>query len=182
MTLEEESKALKARVQKERMQAQTDTLTGVANRLGYDQRISQEYARWKRFGNPLILIVCDVDHFKRINDDYGHAAGDKALKTIAKLLQGKIRETDYLARFGGEEFVLIMPGANQDVAKEVAEKLRDAVGSSGFHFKGEPVSITISAGVAEFKEGDVPLAVFERADNALYKAKEAGRNKVVVAE
>lgn len=179
--LEEESAKLKARVQKERMQAQIDTLTGIANRLGYDHHIAQEYARWKRFGNPLSLVVWDIDHFKRINDDYGHAAGDKALKTIASLLASKVRETDYLARYGGEEFVLIMPGASLESAKLVAEKLRETVENSGFHFKGAPVQITISAGIAEFVKGDSPSTVFERADKALYEAKQNGRNQVVVA-
>ena len=178
--LESESQNLKARVQKERMQAQIDTLTGIANRLGYDHRVAQEYARWKRFSNPLSLVVWDVDLFKRINDDFGHAAGDKALKTIAKLLAEQVRETDYLARYGGEEFVLIMPGADQSAAKVVAEKLRQTVEESGFHFKGKPVSITISAGIAEFKENDTTGSVFERADKALYAAKEGGRNRVVV--
>ncbi|MDH3327276.1 MAG: GGDEF domain-containing protein [Gammaproteobacteria bacterium] len=179
--LEQESKRLKARVQKERMQAQIDTLTGIANRLGYDQHLAQEYARWKRFDNPLSLVVWDIDHFKRINDDYGHAAGDKALKTIATLLASKVRETDYLARYGGEEFVLIMPGAAGDAAKIVADKLRETVERSGFHFKGAPVTITISAGVAEFNGDDIPVSVFERADKALYEAKQNGRNQVVIA-
>jgi len=178
--LESESQNLKARVQKERMQAQIDTLTGIANRLGYDHRVAQEYARWKRFSNPLSLVVWDVDLFKRINDDFGHAAGDKALKTIAKLLAEQVRETDYLARYGGEEFVLIMPGADKDAAKVVAEKLRKTVEESGFHFKGKPVSITISGGIAEFKKNDTTGSVFERADKALYAAKEGGRNRVVV--
>ncbi len=164
------------------MQAQIDALTGVPNRLGYEQHIAQEFARWKRFKNSLVLIVCDIDRFKRINDDYGHAAGDKALKTLAKVLSQNIRETDYLARYGGEEFALIMPGATQGDAKMVAEKLRQSIESSGFHFKNEPLTITMSCGVAEFKKGDVPTDVFERADAALYKAKQTGRNKVVIAK
>ncbi len=179
--LEKEGVSLKARVQKERMLAQLDTLTGIPNRLGYDHNLAQEYARWKRFGNSLSIVVWDIDHFKRINDDYGHAAGDKALKTIAQLLASKVRETDYLARYGGEEFVLIMPGAKVDSAKLVAEKLREVIEHSAFNFKGSPLTITISAGIAEFAEGDVPASVFERADKALYRAKENGRNQVAVA-
>ncbi|MDH5257374.1 MAG: diguanylate cyclase [Gammaproteobacteria bacterium] len=179
--LEKESKKLKARVQKERMMAQIDTLTGISNRLGYEHHLAQEYARWKRFGNPLSLVVWDIDHFKRINDDYGHVAGDKALKTLASLLASKVRETDYIARYGGEEFVLIMPGATAESAKLVAEKLRETVENSGFHFKGVPVTITISAGIAEFSEGDIPTSVFERADKALYQAKQNGRNQVVIS-
>lgn len=178
--LETESETLKARVKKERMQAQVDTLTGIANRLGYDHRIAQEYARWKRFHNPLCLVIWDIDYFKRINDEFGHASGDKALKSVAKLLSEKIRETDYLARYGGEEFVLIMPGASLEGAKEVADKLRQVIENASFHFNGKPVSITISAGVAEFSTGDTTRRVFERADKALYAAKEAGRNCVVL--
>lgn len=181
--LEEETVTLRERVNKERLQAQIDPLTGVPNRLGYMERINQEYARWKRFGNPLTLVVWDIDLFKRINDNYGHVAGDKALKSIAKTLAGKIRETDYLARYGGEEFVLIMPGADIKSAQGVAEKLRATVEGMGFHFKGEPVSITISCGISEFRENENIEDVFERADKGLYMAKEQGRNQVVcVAE
>lgn len=178
--LELESQTLKARVKKERMQAQIDTLTGIANRLGYDHRIAQEYARWKRFHNSLCLVIWDIDFFKRINDEFGHASGDKALKSVAMLLSDKIRETDYLARYGGEEFVLIMPGASLAGAKEVADKLRRVIESASFHFNGKPVSITISAGIAEFAEEDTARGVFERADKALYAAKEAGRNCVML--
>ncbi len=180
--LEAESETLKTRVKKERMQAQTDALTGIPNRLGYDSRIMQEHARWKRFATPLCLVVWDVDLFKRINDEFGHASGDKALKAIAKLLINKIRETDYLARYGGEEFVLIMPGANLSAAKIVAEKLREVIAQSGFHFNGKPVSITVSGGIAEFTPGDTTGSVFERADKALYRAKSAGRNCVLGME
>ena len=178
--LEKESQALKARVKKERMQAQIDTLTGIANRLGYDHRVAQEYARWKRFSNPLSLVVWDIDFFKRINDDLGHASGDKALKSVARLLAAKIRETDYIARYGGEEFVLIMPGADRQAAEVVADKLRKVIEQAKFHFKDKPVAITISAGIAQFKTGDTTSSVFERADKALYAAKEAGRNRVMV--
>lgn len=180
--LEAESQRLKDKVQQERLQAQTDILTGVPNRLGYENRMAQEFARWKRFQNSLMLVICDVDLFKRINDGYGHAAGDKALKTIAKILSKNIRETDYLARYGGEEFVLIMPGASLEIAKMLGEKLRGAIEKSGFHFKGEPLTITMSFGIAEFRQDDVPLKVFERADAALYRAKESGRNRVEIAD
>lgn len=177
--LEKETVCLRERVNMERLQAQMDPLTAIPNRLGYIERVTQEFARWKRFGNPLTLVVCDIDFFKRINDNYGHVAGDKALKSIAKTLAGKIRETDYIARYGGEEFVLIMPGADMQAAEGVAEKLRTTVEALAFHFKGEPVSITISCGISSFKKGDSVEDVFERADKGLYQAKEGGRNKVV---
>lgn len=179
--LEKETEVLRERVQKERMQALMDPLTGIANRLGYMEHMNQEYARWKRFKHPLSLVVWDVDHFKRINDSYGHAAGDKALKALAKLISSKVRETDFVARFGGEEFVVIMPGADLKSAESVADKLRASVEGLSFHFKGEPVSISVSCGVAQFKQGETIESVFERADKALYQAKEGGRNRVVTS-
>lgn len=179
--LEAETQKLREKIAKERKAAQIDTLTGIPNRLAYQERITQEYARWKRFKHPLSLVVWDVDHFKKINDGYGHATGDRVLQAIAKQLQGKIRETDLLARFGGEEFVLIMPGANTAAALAVAEKLRAAIEATPFHFRGKPVQVTISCGIAEFGENDTIDTVFERADSALYNAKQRGRNRVVVA-
>jgi len=179
--MERESKNLRDRIQKEREQALIDALTGVPNRLAYDERVAQEYKRWKRFKTPLAIVVWDIDLFKRINDNYGHAAGDNALRTIAKMLSGKIRETDFIARYGGEEFVLVMPGADCKAAEAAAEKLRGAVASTAFHFRGSPVKITLSCGIAEFIDGDTPGSVFERADHALYMAKAAGRNRVMIA-
>ena len=178
--MEGESVKLRERLHEERNQALTDVLTGIPNRLAYQERVAQEYARWKRFNTPLALLVWDVDHFKAVNDEYGHRAGDKVLKVIAETLYTKIRETDFLARYGGEEFVLVMTGTQQPAILEVADKLRQAVETCGFHFRGESVSITISCGIAEFREGDVIEAVFERADAALYKAKANGRNQCVV--
>ncbi len=180
--LEAETHTLREKIQTEREQALQDALTGVPNRLAYDGRIKEELERWRRFKNPLSLVMIDIDHFKRINDNYGHAAGDKALKVIAKLLAQKTRKTDYLARYGGEEFVLIMPGVSAETAKLTVDKLRVFVESSGFHFKGEPVTITVSCGISDFCEGDSSENVFERADKALYQAKNAGRNQVVVVK
>lgn len=175
-SMERETAELRARVREERRLALIDALTGIYNRMAYDERIEQEYARWRRFGEPLSLVMADIDNFKDINDTYGHVAGDKVLRTIAKLLESKIRETDFLARYGGEEFVILMPGAGAADARAVAEKLRLEVESCGFHYRGTGVSITISCGIAEFGDGDDPDRVFERADNAMYRAKESGRN------
>lgn len=179
--MEGESAKLRERIQEQRTQAFTDALTGIPNRLAYQERVVQEYARWKRFKTPLVLLVWDVDHFKSVNDEYGHKAGDKVLKVIAETLNGQIRETDFLARYGGEEFVLVMTGTRQPVILDVANKLRQAIETCGFHFRGETVNITISCGIAEFQEGDAIDAVFERADAALYQAKAQGRNCCVVA-
>ncbi len=180
--LEAETEQLRSRITQEREQAMTDALTGIPNRLAYDDRIRHEVARWKRFNTPLALLVWDVDKFKSVNDNFGHKAGDKVLKTVAKQLHSNIRETDFLARFGGEEFILIMTGTEMPVIQEVADKLRTSVSNCGFHFRDTDVTITISCGIAMFRKEDTPEAVFERADKALYHAKENGRNRCEVAD
>ncbi|GAB4298323.1 MAG: hypothetical protein Kow0096_16950 [Thiohalomonadaceae bacterium] len=175
-TLEGETEALRGRIQQERNQALIDPLTDIANRLAYNERIAQEYARWKRYRSPLVFTVWDVDHFKRINDTYGHQAGDKVLKVVAKLLSTQVRETDFVARYGGEEFVILLPETDLAQARVVTEKIRAAVQACEFHYRGERVLITISCGLAQFREQDDPEAVFARADAAMYRAKAAGRN------
>jgi diguanylate cyclase len=178
--MEDESETLRKKVRKERQQALLDQLTEVYNRLAYDERIEQEYSRWKRYRAPLSLLVIDIDFFKKINDTYGHIAGDKVLHTLAQLLKKSIRETDFLARYGGEEFVIIMPDTAAKEGLGVAEKLRSEVENCGFHYREEKVPITISSGVSEFRENDSPDIVFERADTALYKSKAEGRNRCTV--
>ncbi len=176
--LENEATELRTRISAERSQALLDPLTGIPNRLAYQERSAQELARWKRFKTPLCLFVWDVDNFKSINDTYGHKAGDKVLTTIAKLLHTQIRETDFLARYGGEEFVMLTSGADLNAARELGEKLRKAVETCGFHFRGEAVTITMSCGISAFRDGDSTESVFDRADKIMYRAKQAGRNQV----
>ena len=175
--MEEESSHLKKRLEIERANALTDPLTGAPNRLAYDQRISQEFARWRRHQYPLSLVVMDIDHFKRINDTFGHKAGDRALKAIVQALRQHVRASDFMARIGGEEFVLLLPETDLDGAYRAAEKLRKGIESCEFAYKGEPVPITISGGIAQFAEGDTPDSVYVRADEALYRAKHNGRNQ-----
>ena len=175
--MEEDSNELHKKIMHERERALLDPLTGIKNRMAYNERIEQEHARWKRYHAPLSMMVIDIDHFKKINDNFGHIAGDKVLRTVAQLLQKKIREADFLARYGGEEFVILMPDTPAKEALAVAEKLRDAIEHCGFHYQGEAVRVTISAGVAEFGDDDHPARVFEKADEAMYKAKENGRNQ-----
>lgn len=177
--LESESKQLHEHIREARSQALRDPLTGAFNRLAYNERIVQEYARWKRFDEGLSVIICDVDHFKSINDRFGHKAGDKALQLIVRILGEQLRETDFLARYGGEEFVILLPGASKPAASGVADKLRGAVERAKFHFNKQRISITLSCGIAYFKEGDEIEAPLVRADKALYSAKQAGRNRCV---
>ena len=178
--MEKSAIAAQHAIEEQRKKAMHDALTGLPNREAYQQRLEQEVHRLQRYGNKLSLMVCDIDLFKRINDNYGHLAGDKVLKIIAKSLQINLRDSDFIARFGGEEFVCLMPETSKEDAKIVAEKLRKKIEGSPFNFKKEPVQITISFGISEFAEGDSADDVFERADKALYKAKENGRNQVVL--
>ncbi len=174
--MEEETNNLRRSIRAEHARALTDGLTGIPNRLAYDERIGQEHARWKRMGTPLSLMVMDIDHFKAINDEFGHAAGDKALTHIARLLSSEVRETDFLARYGGEEFALLLPDTGLEAALGVGDKLRQTVAQAHFHFKDADVPITISCGLAEFHDGDDAQSCFNRADAAMYLAKQHGRN------
>jgi diguanylate cyclase len=165
-------------IEEQRNKAMHDALTGLPNRESYQERLEQEMHRIERYGGKLSLLVCDIDLFKRINDSYGHLAGDKVLKIIAKSLQNNLRDTDFIARFGGEEFVALMPETSAKEAKLVAEKLRKKIESSPFNFKKEPIQITISFGISEFGKHEAAEEVFARADKALYQAKDNGRNQV----
>ncbi len=178
-SLEEETQTLRTQVREERHQAFTDALTNLPNRFAYEERMAQEFERWQRYGSPLSLLIFDVDHFKRINDTYGHKAGDKALRIIAKELATGIRKTDFIGRYGGEEIVILMPETNAEQALIAAEKLRKKVEQCGFHFREKKVTITVSCGLSEFRQGDSPESAFERADKALYEAKNQGRNRCV---
>jgi diguanylate cyclase len=156
-----------------------DPLTGCFNRLAYQERAEAEEARWQRYRSPLSLLVLDLDRFKTINDTFGHRAGDKVLATVAQLSGNQLRQVDFFGRYGGEEFVALLPETPLDAAKIVAEKIRRAVEAFRFHSRGKRVPLTISCGVAQLRDGDTLGKAFERADRALYAAKEAGRNRTV---
>ncbi len=178
--LEMESQELRTRLRVTYNQALRDPLTSLPNRLAYNERMAQEYARWQRFGNPLTMLVWDIDYFKTINDRFGHLAGDKALKAVASVLEEGLRKTDFIARFGGEEFVSLLVGTEADAALFVANRIREKVAQSGFNSKGKPISVTISCGICQFEEPETPETVFSRADKALYQAKEQGRNRCII--
>jgi len=161
--------------------AMIDALTGIPNRAAYDDRIEQEHKRWKRFARPVSILAWDIDRFKTINDAYGHKAGDKVLRVIGQHLARHVRDTDFVGRYGGEEFVMLLVGTDSDEARTVAEKIRLEISQLGFHFHDRPVSITASCGITAFQGDDTPDAAFDRADKALYQAKEAGRNCCIVA-
>lgn len=180
--LESEGEQLRSRMQETQKQAYRDVLTGIPNRQAYEERIAEELARCRRYNSKLCMIVWDVDKFKAVNDDYGHAAGDRVLKVVAETLQAHIRETDFLARFGGEEFVLLLPETEREAARQVADKLRSTIEDTPFHFRDSRVPVTISGGIAELQKEENANQLFERADQSLYKAKQNGRNRIEVAD
>jgi diguanylate cyclase (GGDEF)-like protein len=162
----------------------TDPLTGVCNRRRLVEELPLEIERARRTAKPLAVVICDIDHFKRINDGHGHPAGDEVLRAFARLLAGSVRETDWVARYGGEEFVVVLPNADAEGAAGVAGKLRAAVEALAVAADGATIRLTASFGVAACRPGrddEVPVdALIERADQALYRAKQNGRNRVTV--
>lgn len=180
--MEGELQAAQTQLQESQLNAMTDSLTGLPNRGAFDVHMQSEFDRYRRYGNPLSLVVCDVDKFKHINDTHGHQAGDRVLQLISQQVKKGTRDTDLLARYGGEEFVVILPETDSEGAHQVAEKIRKQVESSPFHFKGKRVQITISCGIASFTPECQPEHVFEAADRALYAAKEGGRNQCQIGD
>jgi diguanylate cyclase len=179
--MESEARRLQERLTSEKRQALLDPVTRIPNRLAWDHRFGAECERWKRFRQPICVAAWDIDHFKSVNDGFGHRAGDRVLAVVAETLADSIRSSDFVARYGGEEFAMLLPGTTLDDAVKLAEKVRVAVAEIGFHFRGKPVQVTISCGITEMRKEDAGDTVFERADKALYEAKENGRNCVIRA-
>jgi len=175
--VESEVLDLKASLHQAHQQAFIDALTGISNRRAYDERVKVEFERWKRNKEALVLAVLDVDHFKRINDSFGHPIGDKVLKTICQLIDKKVRESDFFGRVGGEEFAIIFTGSNLENAVKRLNQFRGSIERCKFGSKGRRIVITLSAGCASFAADDTPESVYIRADQALLKAKKTGRNK-----
>jgi len=158
-----------------------DPLTGAFNRRAYNKRMEDEMERFLRYGTIFSLLFIDADHFKNINDTYGHAIGDKCLQEIIKRISPLLRKSDMVARYGGEEFVVVMPETDGEGARDAAEKIRQTIEKIEFLYKNDSVRVTVSIGATQAREGDaLPQNVFDRADAAVYKAKEGGRNMVVL--
>jgi diguanylate cyclase len=179
--MEQKTEKLQQKLAENRKNLLYDTLTGVRSRFAYNEQITQELARWKRYGTPFSYAILDIDHFKKVNDKYGHNAGDKALRLIAQLMQKQIRKSDTLFRIGGEEFVLLLTNTSAAQAEPLITKLRNGIEDSGFHFKQKQVVLTLSAGITEVATEDSIESMYERADAALYQAKDSGRNCQFVA-
>jgi diguanylate cyclase (GGDEF)-like protein len=162
--------------------ASTDALTGLANRRAFDEQLGQMLAHADRFGHPVSLILADVDHFKAVNDNFGHDSGDVVLQSIAKTLSEGKRAVDVCARFGGEEIAILLPQTSLQGAFDLADRLRKAVAAKPIPAHGNEISVTISCGVACYPDGVLTKeALFAAADRALYEAKSAGRNCVKAA-
>ena len=160
-------------------QALVDGLTGVANRRRCEDALHAEVSRAERFGSPLSLVLADLDDFKAVNDAHGHAAGDDVLRAFAEVLRETVRESDVAGRWGGEEFMLLLPGADGDGAAQLAERIRLALAARTIvNGDGAPFRVTCSFGVAEHRAGTDPVALFASADRALYRAKRDGKDRV----
>ncbi|WP_439135424.1 diguanylate cyclase [Pseudomaricurvus sp.] len=160
-----------------REKALTDALTGLPNREAWNDRAHLEWQRWQRYGHPLTLVVCDIDHFKRINDSYGHQTGDRVLQVLSKALSGRLRRVDFIARYGGEEFVMLLPDTQLADGLQLLDKIRSVIAGTPFRFKDEPVQVTLSAGLVGLEGKETLEQAFARADKLLYQAKEQGRNR-----
>jgi diguanylate cyclase (GGDEF)-like protein/PAS domain S-box-containing protein len=162
-------------------QARTDALTGLPNRREFNERLQRALQRARRSGLAVAVFALDLDHFKAINDTHGHAVGDEALRAFARRIRGPLRQSDHLARLGGEEFIVLLPGAPVSNALEIAERLRASVAEAPL-VDVPRVAVTVSIGVAAFRPGDRGTDLLARADTAAYAAKRSGRDRVVLAE
>jgi diguanylate cyclase (GGDEF)-like protein len=163
-------------------QALTDPLTGLYNRRGFWDMAEHELLRAHRFNRPLSLVLIDIDRFKEINDTYGHLMGDKILASVSANCKLEFRQVDLVARYGGDEFIVLLPETKLHEALSAAERLRMRIENLRFAYEGEELRTTICIGVAEMQRGDSLKSLIERTDQALYRAKQGGRNRVGVAE
>lgn len=161
--------------------SETDDMTGLHNVRSFSNALSQEIKKSTRYGQVFSLLMIDADQLKEINDRYGHGAGDRLIQTIAKTVQACLRESDFLARYGGDEFIALLPQADQQHALEAGERIRQAVENTAFDMEGQQINSTVSIGIATFpSQANNANGLLRNADHALYQSKQAGRNKVMV--
>jgi diguanylate cyclase len=179
--LEREAADLHSRLDSEKQGARVDPLTGIANRKSFEERFAQEIAQKPRAELNVAMLLWDLDNFKIVNDSYGHRAGDRVLQSVAACFMAAVRGDDFVARIGGEEFVMLLSGTTMTQAVLIANQVRSAVEALRFHFRGTPVRVTVSCGLTKLQENDAAGAAFDRADAALYRAKRNGKNLCVAA-
>ncbi|GIU14355.1 MULTISPECIES: sensor domain-containing diguanylate cyclase [unclassified Shewanella] len=163
------------------LMASTDKLTGAANRQAFEEGFAKSLANSVLESSPMSVLLLDIDHFKKVNDSHGHNIGDLVIQTLSHLLRGQLRSDDLLCRWGGEEFLILLPSCNLSQASDIAEKLRELVEARLLTINGCQINVTISCGVAEYRASEKAEELINRADVALYQAKEQGRNRVVMS-
>ncbi len=176
--MEEEVKKLSRDIAEVKMEARIDPLTGLYNRRAFDERIKEEVERAKKEKTPLALLMYDIDHFKNINDSFGHSIGDMVLRALSDVVKNSIRKSEFVARYGGEEFSIILPKCKRKEAKDIGKRIRKEVSETNLKYKEKRLDVTISVGISYLKSDDTPESLIERADKALYRAKQEGRNRV----
>lgn len=160
----------------------TDRLTGLLNRGTWENLVDAEYERFRRYGQATSLVMFDIDHFKPVNDTYGHLAGDEVIRHTAEVTRNNIRQSDSAGRYGGEEFGIILPETDAESARVICERIREAIENSTVSTTAGDIRYTVSMGIAQLTEApENYMQWMQKADEALYKAKESGRNKVVVS-
>jgi diguanylate cyclase (GGDEF)-like protein len=181
LELAQKNQELQILLEKVEQMAMTDFLTGISNRRNAIDLMHKEVSRYNRSGENFSFIMVDVDNFKNINDIYGHECGDYVLKNMVDLIQGILRKYDMLARWGGEEFLIMLPGTDIFETKIVAEKIRSFIDAQTFNHKERSFGVTITAGVAQYQVDDDLDSVIRRADEAMYRGKNQGKNCVIIS-
>jgi diguanylate cyclase (GGDEF)-like protein len=153
----------------------------VHNKRHFIEQLDRELSRAARHGRPLTMIMCDIDHFKAVNDEFGHLAGDHVLKEVARLVKGRLRPDDLIARYGGEELAIILPETDLSGGGLIANELRELIATASFAFEDEDIDVTVSCGVAQLDPSWRAYDFVKAADDQLYEAKRAGRNRVCPA-
>lgn len=176
--IKKEADEIKKKTVKLEIESSRDELTGLYNRKAYNENVLETIAYINRYNEPASLMVCDIDYFKKINDSFGHKVGDLVLKKLSILLREKLRENEFISRYGGEEFAIIVPHAPLNEARKIGEGLRDYIDKFIFSYKDQKIPLTVSIGVCSFRKDDDCYTVFDRADEALFLAKRSGRNNV----
>jgi diguanylate cyclase (GGDEF)-like protein len=176
--LRQKVRILEEALRKERKKSGTDTLTRLPYRRAIDDFIKKQEAQYKRYGDDYSVVLFDIDHFKSVNDTYGHDAGDVVLSSFGKMLRRYSREVDFVGRWGGEEFLVVLPKTDLKGATRFADKLREVVAKSKFMYKGTRIPITVSGGVADRRSAANMDEMLKRADENLYRAKANGRNRI----
>jgi diguanylate cyclase (GGDEF)-like protein len=176
--LESKAEGYKQKLLDQRINAMTDTLTKLPNRMAYEEKMASAFELSKAKNTPLCMAILDIDHFKRINDKYGHSVGDKTLQIIATQIKKNLSTNDFVARWGGEEFIALMPDSSVDECFTRLDAMREKIAKLPFMFKGNRVSVTVSIGLTDIAEHSNIQSAFEQSDELLYLAKEQGRNQI----